>query len=531
MCDMATSINSRTGAPLYSNHLYGSGSSTRHLTADEILAYDLRDHLDSDASTTSLANPDDGFPDEESSVSEDSVLDEDAPPPKDTGLRQDYPWLFPNKKRPLVSDDEDGPPVKRSVHKQVRQRPPVGAGSSSTMATGSIASNKLSDEQILDLLSWVPHEVRSYPDVPKEDIKKCKVLWVDGEASSDMGMLDRLPPEIMDMVVTKLDPASLFRLHQTCRRANLMVHRLPNIEKMFKELLWLVSGLRAVGCRRKVKFLQAGEAMMNGRCSRCRRSFGQWVFLPTLERACFKCISIKKDFRLINAETLRKAFNFTAGDLRQIGFYLTVPCRWQRDTYTSLDRFKERKLIPLQAAKKMALSKGKTMKQYHQAFIDQIPFRMKSMTDHQIQIALMCHSHGSTEGSLLNYESHHDDFRGLASWPLPTVTNDGSLDYGYYCFGCILFRLTGGRAAGHDDRYDDAMSEMKHTVCRSRDRFLRHVEKCEVAQLIIEGLEKGTITPTPGRNRTRERKLAPSAMHWEEVEESLIGDLPGMNHG
>ncbi|TKX19026.1 hypothetical protein C1H76_8916 [Elsinoe australis] len=134
------------------------------------------------------------------------------------------------------------------------------------------------------------------------------------------------------------------------------------------------------------------------------------------------------------------------------------------------------KLVPLKLAREVAPSRGKNREQLLREWQEKVEFTIYSMADRHRQVGFMGLEPGDTEYSE-EYDRTLNDFRGMGSWLLPAVREDGSLEYGYHCVGCVLDYYTHGRASNENDQFDEGRSARyeRHVIARDKQRFLRHI--------------------------------------------------------
>lgn len=139
---------------------------------------------------------------------------------------------------------------------------------------------------------------------------------------------------------------------------------------------------------------------------------------------------------------------------------------------------------------------------------------------------------GDTEYSE-EYDRTLDDFRGMGSWHLPAVSEDGSLEYEYHCLGCVLDDYTHGRASNENNQFDEGRSAHyeRHVIARSKQRFLRHIEKWVPAREVRKGIEDGIIKPNPKRYKVQRRheQMVDPLVDGEEMSKDLLGPLPDLS--
>lgn len=243
----------------------------------------------------------------------------------------------------------------------------------------------------------------------------------------------------------------------------------------FTCLSMIIGAIPETGFAKKPRAAQPCELLENDRCSSCNESFGPWMILPTMKRACFQCIKIQKDFGLVKPKTAKSVYDLTDADLEKIGYFATVPERWRRDAWSDRDRGKLHKLISFALAGDYAPRKyNTTLKALHKRLQSTKPHH--DISKRQRLIALTYLNKDATEAhetAFMNPHSLLDDFRGIACFPFPRWTRDRGTEDALYCFGCTLDCHTGGSASfdcGTEELSDDWF------ITRNREEFLEHVD-------------------------------------------------------
>ncbi|PSK46043.1 hypothetical protein B9Z65_5011 [Elsinoe australis] len=389
---------------------------------------------------------------------------------------------------------------------------------------------RLTEEQVLDLLSWEPFRIRSYPDIIKNILSDapCISAVEESDESSSLGDLDRLPFEIVELVVQHMDGSTLFAFRKVNRRAFSLVDYQTCVLNLCEEVSTIMAAVFDTGMKGKYTAAEACELLENDRCSSCHQSFGPWVFLPTMKRACYRCIHTKKDFRLVKPKTAQKMFDLTDEDLDKICYFTTMCNRWRRDTWSDYNREKSHTLISFALARDYALQKHNiTLEAFRERLQSTKPHR--DISKRQQLIALTYLDGTDTEahdGTLMDPYSLLDDFRGLGCLAVPKWTKDRGIENALYCFGCFLDHHTSG-SAGFACDAEDLCDDWY--IARNREEFLEHVQRCPVAREIRQRIESGKVRPKPGRYRFRGRKDRPGEHAVDRPRDNLIGELPGVD--
>ena len=134
-----------------------------------------------------------------------------------------------------------------------------------------------------------------------------------GTATADLGMISRLPNEVVDMIINKLDLPSAISLSYVNRIANHYVQKsavsllrqwapgLPKILMNIQSLkIWSIHDLK--------------EAIIREKCVMCGNSTVQ-LYLPTMERICHPCVHNNHAYWCLPLERAALIFGLDLPDL------------------------------------------------------------------------------------------------------------------------------------------------------------------------------------------------------------------------
>ncbi|KAI0438257.1 hypothetical protein F4803DRAFT_569774 [Xylaria telfairii] len=136
-------------------------------------------------------------------------------------------------------------------------------------------------------------------------------------ACSSIGVFDSLPAELFLLILHLLDFQSLSRLSRVSLLGKAIVERLP----AYKDLITYAPG--ALNTLRKSRVLSFHPASLlrrtlrSSKCVSCSE-FDAYLFLPTFERVCFKCLHSNLAFRMTTLDFAMDIFCLTKSQLKRI---------------------------------------------------------------------------------------------------------------------------------------------------------------------------------------------------------------------
>lgn len=142
--------------------------------------------------------------------------------------------------------------------------------------------------------------------------------------SSTLGVIDDLPLELLQMVLSMLDLQSFSRLSQVCSRAYGVAQSLPPYRDLIKYAPDVVAALAQTRLDRYHTVAMFHAALLSEQCVSCGH-YGAFLFLPTCERCCHKCLCRNQSIWVIPPSLAAKCFNLDAAQLKEVPHLLSVP--------------------------------------------------------------------------------------------------------------------------------------------------------------------------------------------------------------
>lgn len=260
-----------------------------------------------------------------------------------------------------------------------------------------------------------------------------------------LGMLGRLPAEIMLMVLRALDIRSLFRFRQVNRLARVHSAGSRDYRLVAKHGLEALRGLLRAELAHLFTIQDLYQSLVTDQCAACG-SFGGFLFLPTAERSCAGCLQSSSRFRVIPPSTFAELTQVSPARLRDlVGQGLrTVPRI--KSVATGTSPHPPEYLISEERARQSLLAIG-----------------------------------ALTEDAVRNLAAPRDEenHRFLAAIAHPYYdSKKASVERGVSCKGCLL-RCTDPIGRDRDRAFSNAA-------------FLTHVTQCVEAQDLWTQSERGT---------------------------------------
>ncbi|KAJ3532158.1 hypothetical protein NM208_g8563 [Fusarium decemcellulare] len=134
-----------------------------------------------------------------------------------------------------------------------------------------------------------------------------------------LGRLDRLPAEIISIILHHLDLLSHFRFRQLNRRARVLSTHLSPREygPVLKHGPEGFRGLLRARLAQHFNITDLYSQLTRSRCELCGL-FGGFLFLPTLTRCCFSCISLAPELSVLSLSYLATITSISAKRLDRL---------------------------------------------------------------------------------------------------------------------------------------------------------------------------------------------------------------------
>lgn len=139
-----------------------------------------------------------------------------------------------------------------------------------------------------------------------------------------LGSLNRIPLELLQDVLLRLDMRSLARFRQTNLRSRQTVDSLREYQVVTSHGMNLICALGRTGYAPFVSLSECYYALCTKECVSCGEFSGFISFL-NWHRCCFKCLKVAPEAQVKTLAAIRKQFGMTKGRSRQLRSFRTLP--------------------------------------------------------------------------------------------------------------------------------------------------------------------------------------------------------------
>ena len=309
-------------------------------------------------------------------------------------------------------------------------------------------------------------------------------------ATSTMGALDKIPAEILQMMLQNLDLRSLSRLSQTCTSGQNIVLSLRAYQELLQYVPAAMSALSGTRCISYFSLTQVHEAMCSEKCVSCG-IFGAFLSFLTCERCCYECLTKNRSHWVTQPDLARKCFGLNEEQTKHLRILRFPSLFPENDNPQSID------LVSVLSAKLVALDVHDSITTMPDWQSLCTPRAMSARTGSEnnennylrwIQQTPVHTTDKQSKGFQAEYYIPDDLFSGMAYVPFPTLAH-GHLDSGTLCLGCKWLSLgwsemdsgelktvLGGLACD-TDKAEDMCMELRNRAW-TREEFPEHLKTC-----------------------------------------------------
>lgn len=115
-------------------------------------------------------------------------------------------------------------------------------------------------------------------------------------ADKSLGHLERLPLELINMVLMQLDIRSLTDFRRVNRRAMQTIDNIPQYGKIVTHAPISLQGTLSIGSGRYFSCQDLYKALCTANCETCGKT-GGYLYLITCRRVCFQCFTQRDEYQ------------------------------------------------------------------------------------------------------------------------------------------------------------------------------------------------------------------------------------------
>lgn len=260
----------------------------------------------------------------------------------------------------------------------------------------------------------------------------------------NIGSLQCLPPEIIDLIFDHLDLQSLTDIRRVSWHARALIDRLPSYSFIARHAPEAIRAMLATQMAAHFTAPDILDAICQEVCSACGH-FGPLLRLFCCRRFCRACMLSSYELLPMSVAAAKMEFGLNDRSLKLLPILFTVP-----GIYTDDDRRYQRRLELI--SRKAAVEVG--IQQY--GSLEAVPKRRKPMSILQV----------------VSEQQNNQPYIYMSSIRVPTVNrHTGFADTGVACLGCK-----------NSIRYPKARGLRPRDTLFTAPGFVQHYRNCELAQ-------------------------------------------------
>jgi hypothetical protein len=309
-----------------------------------------------------------------------------------------------------------------------------------------------------DIRQWVI----SFAPGFHNDVHYYLVTDFSSTPASDLGDLQKLPMELIQMICNLLDVKSCFQFRQVNRLSRQIVTSIPQYRRIAKVGITSLAATLRSGMAQHLTFPDLDRVLLQRRCEVCDKRFGGFIYLPTAKRVCLSCLTrdahmdgrrhtTRPQLNTVSLASFAKAAGYSTQRFRQL-----VPVmKSLPGTYLGLRR--------------NAVSRKKRV----------------DMVNYEQAVAAVLKDKGQSPEPLTGLYTAYVTAR-MASAPLPFFSRFSNAAYwGFSCKGCALAWTPG-------DPTPLPISPPVWNRIFSMQHIKRHVAACDGAKRLWAASDNGT---------------------------------------
>lgn len=146
-------------------------------------------------------------------------------------------------------------------------------------------------------------------------------------ANHGLGAFDRLPLEMIHMVLIRLDIQSLNEFRRVNKSARLITDAIPQYKRILAHVPASIRGSLNINTARFFSCLDLYEKLSTAECDTCG-DFGGYLYLVTCRRVCFLCFTEKTEYLPVLRKDAIRKFGLGPEHLASIPYMKSFPGRY-----------------------------------------------------------------------------------------------------------------------------------------------------------------------------------------------------------
>ena len=248
-----------------------------------------------------------------------------------------------------------------------------------------------------------------------------------------LGALEKLPLELVHLVLVRLDVRSLTVFRRVNKSARLVTNLIPQFRRILVHAPALIRGSLNIGSARFFSCQDLYETLSTAECDSCG-DFGGYLYLVTCRRVCFLCLTERADYLPLPRKDVTRKFGLYSKYIARLPHMKSFPGRFSP---RAIKRRRRETLFDYSAAQQAGIATHGTVESMEKYVLETISKRPESYRSNILR--------RRTTGANPRPPSYDDPFDGHCSNPRrfmgivrapffngPTA----SPEWGLHCIAC-----------------------------------------------------------------------------------------------
>ena len=261
--------------------------------------------------------------------------------------------------------------------------------------------------------------------------------------TEDLGILDKLPLELIELVLCQLDIRSLMESQRVNRRAMDVIKTMPRYKTIVTHARNSLRGILSIETGRWITCDALYDKLCTAKCEKCG-DFGGYLYILTCKRVCFLCLSYDPELLPLSPNEAIRKFGINHSVIESLPHMRSIP-----GVYTSWEkkRYQRCTLIDPKSAYDAGIALHGSLSTMERHVMDGTAQKLQKYNDRVHKAVL--EGSGSSKRSVRRPRTE-DLFDGRTGNPLRFMaivqapwlnTISQEAEWGFHCIGCTAHHI------------------------------------------------------------------------------------------
>lgn len=368
--------------------------------------------------------------------------------------------------------------------------------------TETSASNPLDPDALIHRLSYRPRHILKSMITLQLPNPPTTTAWP--ARASSLGVLDRLPPELLMAILSMLDLRSIIQFSSVCFLGRSLAHASHAYRDLVTFAFEALFALRRLGLDGAYSVADLHAALCAEQCSSCN-DYGIFLFLPTVKRCCWECLRHNPQLRLLSLKDAKRVFVLSKRSVDKLPKIHVIPGMYSLSRKPAPENCI---LTSVAAARAVGIWEHGSPDKLADALLKKYNSNVRKSAGllslgQFFQRGPRPVAHDQDILLLPTLTNIPDDmFFGMASLPFPSLSSPKHIELGLWCKGCSTTLRQYASSRLRNDILQTIVppkSECHPTIvliglerrAYLKKAFLRHIRHCYGAQQLVPALGDG----------------------------------------